>query len=199
MKIKKFLNEDDWMEARRGKITGTRLKDLISKRSGDKKIGFYEVIAERIAIPRSEENVMDRGKRLEQEAVDRFVKETGRKAVRELVLVYRDDCEEIAYSPDAMIGKTEDVEVKCLSSARHIEALLTKQVPSEYEYQVLQAFIVNDKLKKRYVVFYDPRMPKDFFFIEVNRKDVKDKIAELLVLEKQVLEEIAKLEDQLTF
>ena len=199
MKILKFKDEETWLEARRGKITGTRLKDLILKRGTKPKIGFYELIAERVAIPMSEENVMDRGKRLEDDAVERFAKETKKKVSNELVLWCREDVEDIAISPDGAIGKTEAVEVKCLSSARHIEAWLTKEIPNEYEGQTLQYFIVNDKLQKLYFVFYDPRMPKDFFWLEVNRKDVKEKIVEYLILEKQVLQQVAEIEKQLTF
>lgn len=199
MKLQKFNTQEEWLEARKGRITGTRLGGLISKRGGGKKMGFYELIAERVAIPASGENVMDRGHRLEVEAIERFEKETGKEVNKDLVILYREDDPNIAYSPDGFIGKTEDVEVKCLSSARHIEAWLTKQVPSEYEEQILQGFIVNDKLKKRYMVFYDPRMPKDFFFLEVKRTDVKEKIKEYLELERQVLKEIEEIEKQLTF
>ena len=67
------------------RITGTRLKDLVVKRGTGRKIGFYELIAERIAIPPSGENVMDRGKRLEDEAVERFAKETDLEVENELV------------------------------------------------------------------------------------------------------------------
>ena len=31
MKINKFMHEEDWLAARRGIITGTRLKDIIAK------------------------------------------------------------------------------------------------------------------------------------------------------------------------
>ena len=126
MKILHFSNETSWLDARRGRITGTRLKDLINKRGGAPKIGYYELIAERIALPASQENAMDRGHRLEVDGIERFEKETGKKVNKELVMICRDDNENIAYSPDGFIGKTEDVEVKCLSSARHIEAWMTK-------------------------------------------------------------------------
>lgn len=198
MKINKFENEESWLEARRGRITGTRLKDLISK-TDKKKIGYYEIIAERIALPASEENAMDRGKRLEEYAVERFQQETGKKVNTDLVIWHRDDEENIAVSPDGSIGKTVAVEVKCLSSARHIEAWLTKRIPDEYEYQVLQYFIVNDKLKSLYFVFYDPRMPKDIFWHEVKRADVAEKVKEYLELEKNVLKEIEEIEQKLTF
>lgn len=199
MKVIKYDNEEAWLEARRGRLTGTRVGSLVSKRDGKPLKGYYEVIAERVAIPHDGENVLDRGKRLEEEAVDRFAKETGKKAKRELVLCCREDDEDIAYSPDALIGKTEDVEVKCLNSAAHIEALLTKGIPSEYEAQIVQGFVVNDKLKTRYMVFYDPRMPRDFFYLTITRKDMQVKIDEALALERQVLADIAKIEAQLTF
>ncbi len=197
MKTIKFESREEWLEARRGRITGTRLKDLITK--GKPKMGFYEIIAERIAIPASEENVMDRGLRLEDEALKRFTEETGKKVNTDLVLWQRDDDENIAISPDGVIGKTEAAEVKCLSSARHLEAWLTKEIPAEYEYQILQYFIVNDKLKTLYFIFFDPRMPKDFFFYPVKRADIQEQVDEYLTLERDTLIKIAGIEKELTF
>lgn len=199
MKIIKFETEEEWLEARKGKITGTRLKDLVLKRSTKPKLGFYEIIAERIAIPATQENVMDRGKRLEEEAIERFVAETKKKVNTDLVIWSREDEENIAISPDGFIGATEAVEVKCLSSARHIEAWLTQTIPFEFEYQVLQYFIVNDRLEKLYFVFYDPRMPKDLFWLEVARKEVATQVDEYLKLERETLKKISEIENQLTF
>lgn len=200
IKITKFSSEEEWMDGRRGKITGTRLGKLISKRDKKKLKGFYEVIAERVAIPASNEPVMDRGRRLETEALERFEKETGKKVNKDLVIISRDENENIAYSPDGFIGKTETVEVKCLNSASHIEAWLTKEIPSEYYEQTIQPFIVNNSLKTLYFVFYDPRLPKiDFFFFEVRRSDIKKEIAEFLALELEILEEIRRIETELTW
>lgn len=199
MKVKKFKEEQEWLDARLGKVTGTRLKDLIVKRGTKPKLGFYELIAERVAIIPNGENVMDRGIRLEDEAIARFAKETKKEVNNELVLWVSDENEDIAVSPDGSIGKTEAVEVKCLSSARHIEAFLTKVIPDEYMPQVIQYFIVNEKLEKLYFVFYDPRMPKDFFWLEVKREQVAEQVEEYLMMEKSVLEEIRKIEEILTF
>lgn len=201
MKRLSFETREDWLAARRGKITGTRLKDIVVKRGTGRKIGFYELIAERLAIePDGEESPMERGLRLEEEAIARFVAETGKKVDTSLIILERDDNPNIAYSPDGLIGTTEDVEVKCLGSARHIEAWLTKKVPDEYEFQVLQGFMVNDKLKKRHIVFYDPRIPvKDYFVIEVKREDVAEQIDEYLAYERAVLQEVNDIVNQLTF
>lgn len=203
MRTHKYENREDWFAARRGKVTGSRLKDIIVKRGTARKIGFYELIAERLGIPADGEDPMERGTRLEPEAIERFAKETGKKVDTSLVIWTRDDDESIAISPDGFIGKKvpkEAVEAKCLSSARHIEAWLTKQVPSEYEYQVLQYFIVNDKLEKLHFVFYDPRvLAKDFFFLTVERKDVQEQVDEILAYQRQVIADVDDIVNQLTF
>ena len=219
MKITTYENEQTWLDARRGRITGTRLKDLIVKRGTGYKLGFYEIIAERIAIPANDENVMDRGHRLEGDAVERFSTVTGKEVDSSLIMWLRDDNEAIAISPDGQIGETEAVEVKCLSSARHIEAWIKKYysklpdpeaIPDDYKEQALQYFIVNEKLKTLYFVFFDPRMSKDFFYLTINRTDVwetvkdvlitvQDKVDEYLALEYERLVEIEKFENLLTF
>jgi putative phage-type endonuclease len=199
MKVTSYDNEQDWLNARLGRITGSRLKDIVSKRDGGYKLGFYEIVAERIAIPATDEAAMDRGHRLEDDALARFAKETHKKVKNGLVIWARDDDANIAVSPDGAIGKTEAVEVKCLSSARHLEAWVKKEIPDEYELQVLQYFVVNSKLKKLYFVFYDPRIPIDIFWIEVTRKQVQEKVDEYLELEKKILTDVAELEKRLTF
>lgn len=199
MIIQKFNTEQEWLDARRGKITGTRLGSLLSKRDKKPLKDYYKLIAERVAVPWDGENHMDRGKRIEVEAIERFEKETKKEVCKDLVMWCRDDNEYIAVSPDGYIGKTEAVECKCLSSANHIKAYLTKLIPDEYEEQVLQYFIVNDSLKTLYFLFYDPRMPKDFFYLTFTRDGLKEKVAEYLEMEKNVLLDIAKIEGELTF
>lgn len=202
MKILKFDDEAKWLEARRGKITGSRLKDIVVKRGTEKKIGFYELIAERLALPPNGENPMDRGHRLEDEAIDRFESKTGKKVDRSLVMWSRDDNGLIAVSPDGFIGKkgTEAVEVKCLSSARHIEAVITNQVPSEYHYQVLQYFAVNDKLETLYFCLYDPLLRvHDFHVIEVVRDDVMQcEVLQMLEYQNKTLEEVEAYVEELS-
>jgi hypothetical protein len=208
MKTQTFNNEQEWLDARLGKVTGTRLKDLIVARGSGYKAGFYEIIAERVAIPESGENAMDRGHRLEPDALARFAAATGKEVDCSLLMWCRDDNENIAISPDGVVGETEAVECKCLSSSRHIEAWLKKyyfcetdfnSIPAEYRPQAIQYFIVNDKLETLYFVFYDVRMPKDFFYLTINREDVSEQVAEYLELERTKLAEIAKIEQLLTF
>ena len=198
MKTISFTDEKTWLEFRRGKITGTRLKDVVLKRTKKPKIGFYEIIAESVAIPVNE-NMMLRGKELEEFAIKEFAKKTKKEVSNELVIWQREDNEKIAISPDGVISKTEAVEVKCLGHARHIEALLTQVIPNEYHYQVLQYFVVNDDLEKLYFVFYDPQVTKDLFWIEVTREELGDEIKECLELEVETLKKIDEITNKLTF
>jgi len=203
MKIEHYTDEESWLVARMGRVTGTRLKDLVSKSSTEHKKGFWEIVAERIAIPASDENRMDRGHRLEDDALERFAAETGKKVINDLVIWSRDDDANIAISPDGYVKAksiTEAIETKSLNSASHIEAWVTKKIPKEYEYQVLQYFVTCDTLKTLYFCFYDPRLPKiDFFYITVTRKEVQEDVDVYLELERKALAEIAKIERDLTF
>lgn len=200
MKVLKFNDEASWLEARKTKITGSRLKEVITFKGTGKKIGYYELIAERLALPGTGQDPMERGHELEIEAIDRFTKETKKDVDTSLVMWVRDDNDSVAISPDGFIKKKEAVEVKCLSSARHIEAFLTQAIPNEYEYQVLQYFIVNDSLKTLYFCFYDPRLSvKDFFYVTVERETVKEKITEYLDYQTKMIEEINGIVNKLTF
>ncbi len=188
---------EEWMQDRLGRITGTR--DIIPKRGTEPKMGFWEIIAEKIAIPPNEENPMDRGKRLEEIAIDRFMKETGIEVCKDFVLISREDYPDIAYSPDGTIGDTASVEVKCLKSSLHVKAVWNKEIPKEYEDQSIQPFVVNDKLETLYFVFYDPRMPVDFYYITIKREDIQDQVSEYLEKQIVLLKQADEIIEALTF
>lgn len=200
MKISKFETEEEWEAARAGKVTGTVVKDLVPKRASKyKKAGFWKIVAHRLAIPEYDEmHAMNRGIELEPEALKAFEEEIKIKLNKDLVLWERDDNSLIAISPDAF---TEDlktaVEVKCLGSEKHIEALYTQEVPKDFEDQVMQYFVVNDKLEKLYLVFYDPRVTcKQLFWIEVERD--QEAVEKRLEAENKELEDVDKVVSELT-
>lgn len=195
---------DEWKAARRGVITGTRLKDLISARGG-RKIGFYELLAERLATEDGNEelNPMERGTQLEDEAISILSKKTG-TGFEKVGLCISDDNKMIGSSPDALSminGKYhEAAEVKCLSSARHLQAYIEKQIPKEYMPQVVQYFIVNNDLNRLYFCFYDPRLKAlPFHLIEVRRVEIEDKIEEYKQIQEQAIQDIDEIVAELTF
>lgn len=200
MKVIHYEDKESWLYDRRSRITGSKLKDIVVKRGTGRKIGFYQLIADRLGIPADDENAMERGNRLESEAVTVFEKETGKEVDSSLQMWVRDDNDSIAYSPDGVIGKKEALEIKCLGSARHIEALITELVPDEYEFQKLQAFIVNDKLETLYFGFYDPRLiAKPFFYLTVKRSEVQEQVDEYLGYQKNILIDVEKYVKEFTF
>ncbi|MFA6992672.1 MAG: YqaJ viral recombinase family protein [Candidatus Gracilibacteria bacterium] len=180
-------NKEAWMAYRHGKITGSTLADIVPKKNGDKKIGFWELVASRVADEPDWQNAMERGVELEHEAAVRFMLETDKELDTSLIMWEREDNPNIAISPDAVvIGENASVEIKCLSSARHLQAFFEQAIPSEYEHQARQYFVVNDELETLYFVFYDPRVKcKPFFFIKFAREDME--IDEYLSLEKKTL------------
>lgn len=205
MIIQTFDNDREWLEARRGKITGSRLKKLVVKRGTEKKTEFYEMIAERISKPLADGEIklspLDHGHAYEAEAISRFEQRTGKEIDRTKCIWSREDNPNIAISPDGVVigtDNTEAVEAKCLSEANHLKAYLTKEIPEEFEEQKLQYFIVNDKLQKLTFCFLNPRlMAADFFTIEFTRADVLAEIEEKLIFERQTLAEIDSIVDSL--
>jgi hypothetical protein len=112
---------------------------------------------------------------------------------------------DIAISPDGLVkdeagNYTEGVEVKCLSSARHLEAYFTKQIPGEYEGQIAQYFIVCPTIREVHVVFYDDRVTaKPYFTLSVTRDDYNKEIAFYQDYELRVLAEVDQLVESLMF
>lgn len=191
---------DEWHQLRKGKVTGTYLKSIMGTPKARQE-AIYEMIAERLTIGiESEttwENAMDRGLRLEDDAITLFEFETG-KQVERTGFCEDDTNPLIANSPDGLIGENEAVEVKCLEGKKHVKAWLTGLVPDDYQWQVVQYFVVNPKLKKLYFVNYHPDIQiHPIHIIEVTRQEIEDKItlakkSEEIFL-KEVEEELNKL------
>lgn len=194
---------DEWLNLRKGKITGSKLKDIVVIRGNSEKDGFYKLLADKLAIDEAYEDPMERGHRLEDDALQMFGDVTGKKVAKSGFWI-SDENENMACSPDGIVvsGKTitEAIEIKCLSAGKHLEAWFTKEIPDEYKYQVLQYFIVNEKLKTLYFCFYDPRInAKPFFYLTVDRKDKEDDIKYFSDYQKQKLIKINQLLSELAF
>lgn len=187
--MKKHLmpqNSEAWFHVRKGKITGTTLKAIMGTPKARQE-AIYDIIAERLSVGVSTdyENPMDRGNRLEPEAITVFEFETGIKT--ELIgFAEHDDNTHIGNSPDRMV-KDDDtlaVEVKCPLGKNYVKLWLTNEVPDEYEHQVIQYFAVNEQLQKLYFVGYNPDIKiHPLHIIEVTRESLGDKVQ--IALEKQ--------------
>lgn len=255
--MKRILIEqgsDEWQDFRRGKITGTRLRNIwvaseylvsdakakleqrgieiprgyVTKaklkelmppeveaellietwKKQEKKIGFYEAVAERLAVQEvgnEDENAMDRGLRLEEDAAIEFAKAYD-KVLQTVGCWVSDDHSGIINSPDREVVPkvkdkiTEAVEIKCLGSARHIQAIVEERIPDEYMSQVIQYFIVNENLEKLYYVSYDPRIKSyPMKVIETTREQLGNKIERYKQFQLLQLKEIEEIVERLAF
>lgn len=197
MKSTIFESREAWMNWRLGKITGSRLKEVLSFKEGVIKPAVFEIAAESIIGPAalaendlSKSQVLERGHELEPVAIAKFESVTGKKVTRGIVGWESDDDTRMAVSPDGAIGVTEAVEVKCLLSSKHLEALYTRAIPRNtagYDEQMLQYFIVNKKLRKLHFAFYHPDFPTplDFFYVTFTRKELADDIAKYEIAERE--------------
>ncbi len=165
-----------------------------------KKLGFYEILAEKIAYRKGDENPMDRGTELEPEARAAVAKYLDEE-ITEVGICLHDKYDDISVSPDGLIYKNKKpvyaVEIKCLSTARHLQALIEKRIPEEYKFQVLQYFIVIDELEVLFFTFYDPRLVgHELCVIEVHRDEVKAEVEQWFNYQVETLEEINALAEK---
>ena len=168
----------EWEQLRKTHLTGTILKGIMGTPKARQE-AIYEMIANRLTVgvdsDEEYENPMDRGTRLEPDAISTFEFETG-KSVEKVGFCESDEIEAVAQSPDGYIkdtGDTEAIEVKSMGGKNHVKLWLTNEVPDEYKWQVVQYFVVNDKLEKLYFVGYNPQIPvHPLHIIEVERDEV---------------------------
>lgn len=185
---------DAWFHIRKGKITGTTAKAIMGTPKARQE-AMYEIIAERLTVgveaDTEYENPMDRGIRLEPEAVAAFEFETGKKT--EMVgFCESDDNEFIGNSPDRLIvGIPEALEVKCPMGKNYVKAWLTNKVPDEYEAQKLQYFVINDELETLHFALYNPNIPvHPLHIIVVERKDILKEIEEAKKAQEVFIDEV---------
>jgi putative phage-type endonuclease len=182
---------DEWLHLRKGKVSGTVLKSIMGTPKARLE-AFYEVLAERltVGVEQDYENAMERGIRLEDDALSSFELETG-KLVEKMGFCEDDDNPAIANSPDGLIGETEAVEVKCMGGKNHVKMWLTNEIPDEYHWQAVQYFVVNEKLEKLYFVGYNPDITiHPLHIIEVTREAMFEFIRGARVAQESFLVEV---------
>ena len=170
----------EWLEARKGKITGTRLKDVLK---ADNLPAIYELIAE-LGSDEIEETfttkAMERGKNCEPIAISLYQHMTG-VVIDSVGFCISEDNEMLALSPDGFTAdRTGAVEVKSPNTATHVKYILGDRIPSEYLAQVMNYFLVNTKLDWLDFISFDDRYrPKPIWIKRVYRHELKDQLVEV--------------------
>lgn len=196
MKLYKEIEQKTpaWHYIRKGKITGTTLKAIMGTPKA-KKDAYYELVGERLTVGDmdSDEKPMDRGNRLEPEARAMYQFKTG-EIIEEVGFCESDENEFMGYSPDGLIrGGVKGLEIKCPETKNYVKGWFENKIPDEYYYQVIQSFIVNEKMEELDFVLYHPEIEVyPMHIINVKRSDLQDEIESVKKVQIEFIEEINK-------
>lgn len=188
-----------WFEARRGKVTASRVADVVAKTksgpSASRATYMAQLIAERLTGVQQDSYTnaaMDWGTLTEAEA--RIAYEFHANAdVAEVGFVDHPTIAMSGASPDGLVGVNGLLELKCPNTATHIDTLLGRSVPDKYLVQMQWQLACTGREFCDFAS-YDPRLP-DHMRLFVSRIERQDKrIAEL---EVEVAAFLAELEDKI--
>lgn len=173
---------DEWKALRLGKVTASRVSDVVGRTKSGYGAGranyMAQLIAERLTntVVESYTNAaMQHGTETEPEARAAYEFYQG-VAVKEVAFVPHPKIDQAGCSPDGLVDDDGLVEIKCPNTATHLETLLGQAVPSKYETQ-MQFQMACTGRKFCDFVSYDPRMPENMrlFIKRVPRDDAKVK------------------------
>lgn len=175
---------DEWKALRLGKVTASRVADVIAKTKSGYSAGranyAAQLIAERLTgtVAESYTNAaMQHGTETEPEARAAYEFYQG-VTVKEVAFVPHPKIDQAGCSPDGLVDDDGLVEIKCPQTATHLETLLGQAVPSKYETQMQFQMACTGRSYCDFVS-YDPRMPENMrLFIKRVPRDDK-RIAEL--------------------
>jgi len=153
---------EEWHSIKWGKIGGTLAKGLFIKSD----TLLIDILSQRLEgfdfIESFTSDAMDRGNELEPEAREYLNQYTG-LTLEEYGWLQSDENELLGISPDGMISdETVACEIKCFGRKKHMEILLSQEIPLENIPQCIHYFTVNPKLEKLYFIAYRPEAPKHF-------------------------------------
>lgn len=192
-------NTPEWLDLRKGKITGTT---KVTEFSGNKFLkGFWEILADRLVLPPEQvEEPRDRGHRLEEEGIRLAAEKLGVELYdKKVAMCISEDNPNLAYSPDWLAKPVDgkfyaDFEHKGFEGPAHIQSVIEGYIPDKT--QMLRPFTVNPDLKERYYVFYHDRItvPElSLHIITISREDYEEEIEILAERDKAALKKIDEI------
>ena len=192
----------EWFAQRLGKVTASRIKDVMAKgKTGEattRATYRAQLVAERLSGKVAEGFTtasMKWGTDCEPLARAAYEAETG-NLVTEVAMIEHPTIKMAGASPDGLIGKEGGIEVKCPETKTHIDTILSDKAPSEYVLQ-MQWQMACAGMKWVDFISFDPRMPSDMqlFVKRVERDEAK--IAEIENEVKKFLTEVEQTIEKL--
>jgi len=168
---------DEWFSARIGKVTASRVSDVVAKTKSGYSASRDNYMAQLVC-----ERLTGKPADLFSNAAMQWGTETeplARAAYEAKMDVFVDEIGFINHptivnsgsSPDGLIGEDGLIEIKCPNTATHIDTLLTQTVPKKYADQIFWQMACTGRQWCDFVS-YDPRLPADLqLFIKRITKD----------------------------
>lgn len=189
----------EWHAIRVGKVTASRVADVVAKTKsgwGASRANYMaELIAERLTGETAERftnAAMNWGTEKEPDA--RAAYEFFRDAsVTEVGFVEHPSIGMTGASPDGLVSDDGMVEIKCPNTATHLETLLSQAVPAKYNTQMQWQMACTGR-KWCDFASYDPRLPEEMSLF-VKRVERDDKM--IFELEKDVSAFLAELSEKI--
>ena len=201
--IKLKQGSPEWLIARIGKVTGSRVKDVMSflkngQPSQKRKDYMTDIVTERLtgtAVDHYVTPAMEWGLETEQYARAAYEVVSGNDV--DLVGISQHPAIELfSASPDGYVGTDGIVEFKCPTTTTHIEWLVAGIVPEEYLWQCYAEMSCSGRQWVDFMSF-DPRLPprNQVFLKRLDRDDNKIAFMDACVVQflAEVDEMIAKL------
>lgn len=210
MKILEEQGTDEWYKARLGKITGSRVKDVITKGRGGKpsktRLNYmYELVAELLSgdTKQISSAAIEHGNEYEDEAIHEYESIKMIEVTKVGFLNYEfNDSQKLQLftgaSPDGLVPDQQGgIEVKCPDTKTHIETLIEDKVPRKYIPQIQWCMCVTGADWWDFVS-YDPRIGDPDKRVYVSRVERDDQyILTLKISIKEFITEYEKLINKL--
>jgi putative phage-type endonuclease len=192
----------EWLALRAGKVTASRVADVVAKTktgvSASRAKYAGELIAERLTgqpAERFTNGAMAWGTEKEPDArkAYEFYRDTD---VAEVAFVLHPTIADSGASPDGLVDVEGLLEIKCPETHTHIETLLNRAVPSKYVTQMMWQMSCTGRKWCDFVSF-DPRLPESmqFFCQRVHRDEavIAELEREVVVFINEVRGKVAEL------
>ena len=197
---------DEWKAARAGKVTASRINDILAKvktgEAADRRNYRAQIVAEIMTGVPQETSFYSAEMKWgnEQEPYARAAYEMRKNVLVDQVgMVLHPTIERCAASPDGLVGDDGLVEIKCPLPANHIDYLLGGVAPAKYQNQMLWQMACTERQWCDFVSF-DPRMPEEFqlFVVRFRRdeeriKAMEAEVEEFLLSAMQVIDKLRGL------
>jgi putative phage-type endonuclease len=189
---------DAWFTARLGKVTASRIADIIAKTksgySASRDNYMAQLICERLTGQKAESfsnSAMEWGVANEALAISAYENATN-VLVETMGFVDHPTIAMSGASPDGLVSLFGCIECKCPQTNTQIETLLADKVPTKYLPQIQWQLRCCERQWADFIS-YDPRLPAD---LQLFVKRVEFDPEYVAMLEKEVVQFLAELDDK---